>query len=462
MQFSFKNRLAFNFLLSTALIVGMLFVIIYTIVRYSVYDDVNSDINHEVEMHLAEINLNKNIFNWIDIREWQENEHNQISIDPVFVQIYDAAGKSIEKSPNLKFGSLQLLQNIRGQYSFDTQLFGKDIRQTQIPIYKNHKVEGYLILAMSLEEEHVVLENLMVVLFVSYLTLLVSLFFITRFIAGKSIVPILQITETANIISRDNLKSRITLPNKKDELFVLSDTINKLLDRIETAIEREKQFTSDASHELRTPLAVLKGTLEVLIRKPREKQEYEEKISFCINEVDRLNNLVDQLLLLARFENQTQNIKHERVYLNAVILDAISMYARDIDDKRLLVKQAFINDFYVTSDNYLVTIILTNILSNAIKYSNVGGEISISISERNGKTFCSISDRGIGIPKEDIDKIFMPFFRSMQSGDATVKGTGIGLSIVKRLCELLKIEITISSNATGTSADLIFNMQGGK
>ncbi len=116
-------------------------------------------------------------------------------------------------------------------------------------------------------------------------------------------------------------------------MHVLSLTINNLLDRIESAIEREKQFTSDASHELRTPLAIIKGTLEVLIRKPRDQKEYEEKILFCVSEVDRLNKLVDELLLLARFENQKQSLFIENTSLSVIILDVLARFAAKIQQK---------------------------------------------------------------------------------------------------------------------------------
>src|SRR5512139_762628 len=95
---------------------------------------------------------------------------------------------------------------------------------------------------------------------------------------------------------------RIELPANKDEIYTLTSTINQLLDRLEDAVLREKQFTSDASHELRTPLAAIKGTLEVLIRKPREVEQYESKISYCIIEVDRMSTIIDQLLMLARYD----------------------------------------------------------------------------------------------------------------------------------------------------------------
>lgn len=122
---------------------------------------------------------------------------------------------------------------------------------------------------------------------------------------------------------------------------MLSQTINNLLDRIETAIYQEKQFKSDASHELRTPLTVIKETLEVLIRKPRDHSEYEDKISFCVNEVNRLNHLVNQLLFLARFENQKQTLKTEKVCLNALFLNTIARYSSAINLKKVSFQLVF-------------------------------------------------------------------------------------------------------------------------
>jgi signal transduction histidine kinase len=238
---------------------------------------------------------------------------------------------------------------------------------------------------------------------------------------------------------------------------VLSKTINDLLDRIENAVEREKQFTSDASHELRTPLTVLKGTLEVLIRKPRTQEEYEDKIKYGISEVNRLNNLVDQLLLLARFENQIQSLKTEKVYLNALILDILTRYSLKMITKKISINHPFSKEYYIESDNYLVSIIISNIISNAIKYSNENGEILITLSQNETSTICTISDNGIGIPKEDLDKISNPFYRSNPTHHPEIKGSGLGLSIVKRLSELLDIQLEIQSDYDkGTSVILSF------
>lgn len=292
----------------------------------------------------------------------------------------------------------------------------------------------------------------------SFLGILLLLFFIARFFAGRSIKPINAIINTSKIITKDNLKTRIPLPKTRDELYTLSKTINNLLNRIEDAIEREKQFTSDASHELRTPLTVIKGTLEVLIRKPRDNKEYEEKINYCIKEVDHLNMLVDQLLLMARFENQKKNIITESVYLNAVILDVLKLNSEKIKSRNITIKFDAQEDYYIQSDNFLVITILRNIISNAIKYTNNQGEVNILLSKESEKIICKISDNGIGIEKHDLEAVFNPFFRSNSTDHPEIKGTGLGLSIVKRITELLHIKFKIDSQiGVGTIVVLTFN-----
>jgi signal transduction histidine kinase len=454
-QLSFKNRIAFNYIVTTALLIFVVFFIIYSIVKFSVYSHVNTDITSEVKKHIDEIKIEGNTFYLIHREEWKEREHNTLDVNPVFIQFTDSNGNVIEKSPNLKRSSLAFKPDQAENKLFDTKLANSAIRQIQVPIYEKTKIIGYIIIAMSLEDATMVLNNLAEVLIIAFPIILILLFIIARFIAGRFIKPISSIITTSNIITTDNLTSRILLPPNKDELYVLSQTINNLLDRIETAIEREKQFTSDASHELRTPLTVIKGTLEVLIRKPRDHAEYEEKINFCVKEVNRLNHLVDQLLLLARFENQKQTIKTEKVYLNALFLDTIARHSSAIKVKKIGVSNDFSKDFYFETDLYLFSIVINNLISNAVKYSNENGSLTIEIKESNSKIECHIIDSGIGIPQEDLESIYNPFYRSKSSDHPEIKGTGLGLSIVNRLCSLLAIKIVINSQESkGTSVIL--------
>lgn len=457
-SFSFKDRIALHYIISTGLLISVVFFVIYHIIDHSVNTHINEDIMDEVSKHLEEIEIDPNDTYLIQVDQWRAREHNTVNVNPVFVQFFDINNQLIDKSPNLKGLQLKMYPSQFNNKLIDTYLNKKPIRQIQVPLLDENKVIGYLFIAMSLDDATMILTNLRDTLLISFPLILLVLFLIARLIAGRSIKPVTLITETSSRITKDNLKERIVLPQNKDELYVLSKTINDLLERIENAVEREKQFTSDASHELRTPLTVLKGTLEVLIRKPRTQAEYEAKIKYGISEVNRLNNLVDQLLLLARFENQFQNLKTEKVYLNALILDILTRYSLKMNARKISVNSIFSKEFYVESDNYLVSIIISNIISNAIKYSNENGEISIAISQNETKTICTISDNGIGIPIENLDKIMNPFFRSDPTQHPEIKGSGLGLSIVKRLAELLNIQFEIQSEINkGTTVILSFN-----
>ncbi len=456
-SFSYKNRIAFNYILSTALLISLVFFTIFQTISFSVYQHINDDLQEEIKEYREEIKLDTNNTYLIQVDQWSAHDNNTVNVNPVFVQFFDLNKELIDKSPNLKGLGLRLNNsNFDNQY-FDTFLNNKLIRQIQVPLIQDNKKIGYLIVAMSLDETKTLLTNFRDILLIAFPLILIVLFLIARFIAGRSIAPVTTITEISSNITKDNLSARIDLPENKDELYVLSKTINGLLDRMEMAVEREKQFTSDASHELRTPLTVLKGTLEVLIRKPRTQIEYEDKIKSSISEVNRLNNLVDQLLLLSRFENQKQSLKIEKVYLNAIILDSLTLYSDKINSKKIKISSSFSTDYIVDSDNYLVSIVISNILSNAIKYTNESGVITINISENNLTTTCTITDNGIGILKEDLNKISNPFYRSNATNHPEIKGYGLGLSIVKRVVDLLNIEFKIESEINkGTTVVLNF------
>ena len=455
---SLKNRIAFYYIITSATLIFVAFVIIYFIVSYSVYSNVNGNIGYEANEYLEKMTFKNNKPMLTDRREWEERDHNEVLVDPVFLELVDEHGALVEKSGNLKNKRLPFLQNLTKTKTSDVFLQGKLVREIQVPLYNKKVINGYLLVAVSQQDEDIILYNLRIILGVTYLIIITPLFFIARIIAGRSIEPIRNIIDTSNKITQENLNTRIDLPQNKDELYTLSQTINNLLDRVQNAVVREKQLTSDASHELRTPLAVIKGTLEVLIRKARNQSEYEEKINATIKEVDRLNNLVAEMLLLARFENQKQNINKENISVNALIVDALSLYSIKINNKKLKVNHSFVNEYVVLSDHYLVSILIGNIISNAIKYTNQNGEITITLSKENNKIICSIADTGIGIPEDDFEKVFDSFYRANASEHPEIKGTGLGLSIVKRLATLLNIDIALQSKINqGTTFIIKFN-----
>ncbi|MDR0757514.1 MAG: HAMP domain-containing protein [Tannerella sp.] len=299
-------------------------------------------------------------------------------------------------------------------------------------------------------------ERLMTILYrvcaVGFLFVLTLQFTISRIIAKNSIKPVREIIDISGAITHSNLNSRIPLPPCRDELYELSDTINRLLDRIECAVEREKSFTSCASHEFRTPLSVLKGTMEVLIRHPRSEEEYRKRITACIKEVDRLNGMIEQLLTLARYEDSRRTLRFASLPLESLIHTAASLFADAIIDRKLKVKTSVRPpNISVHTDEHALSVILNNLISNAVKYSNDGGTVDIEAYRENGRLTVEIQNSGHGIPQEELDCIFERFYRSRAAGQPETKGSGLGLSIVKRFCSLLDIDIDITSEPGKTT-----------
>ena len=454
-NFSFRNRIALNYIITTALLIRIVFVTIFIVVEIGVSNHLNDDLQTEVDRHSQEVEVKNGTIALKRHKEWMEREHNTVGVDPVLIEFLDIDGNLIDKSPNLKESHLLYDLKQNDNVFFDGELAEKRIRQVQVPIL-NERGErvGHLLVAVAREGSEVVLETLGRILLTTYPFILIILFFVARFIAGRSIKPINEIIDTSNRITKDNLTSRIPLPHNKDELYVLSDTINQLLDRIEKTIEREKSFTSYASHEFRTPLAVLKGTLEVLIRKPRQQEEYEEKVNYCIKEVDRLNHLVDELLILTRYENLKQSLKWENTDIKMIVDESLKYLERNMQQKNMrILTNISSTDIPFRTDIYLLSTIIHNILSNAIKYSHRDSEIDINVQAEDNTILLEIADKGIGISEEDLEMVFDKFYRSTDHAD--IKGFGLGLPIVKRFCSLLNIKIQINSKeGVGTTVKL--------
>lgn len=277
--------------------------------------------------------------------------------------------------------------------------------------------------------------------------MLLMLFAISREIAYKSTKPIRDIINITNTITHHNLNARIPLPAHKDELYELAETMNNLLERMEHAVEREKSFTSYASHEFRTPLAVLKGTMEVLVRKPRSEAEYRERIAACIKEVDKLNDMVEQMLILTRYEEGKSSLNYAYHTVEDMINGSVCLYCDLILGKKIEIKTSFLppDASVIYTDEYCLSTILNNLISNAVKYCNEKGVIEINTNKENNYLIIKIQNTGHGIPKEELESIFEKFYRPYPADSPESQGFGLGLSIVKRFCMLLNIVIDIKS-----------------
>ncbi|MCK0130011.1 ATP-binding protein [Flavobacteriaceae bacterium F08102] len=445
MNLSYKNRIALHYMIVTTIIMAVAFVVVYFVVKGVVYRNIDGDLSYEAEKHIDEIKIVGDSIKIKNKKEWEEREHREAQVNPVFIQILDKNGAFMDRSPNLKENKLKFKTKATFGGSFNEHLNDRAIRQIQLRIEQDGILKGYIIAAMSFESSKMVLVYLRNILLVVYLVLLASLYFISKYIAGRSIKPVKLVTDTTSRITKNNLNERVPLPPNKDELFDLSTEINALLQRIENAIERERQFTSDASHELRTPLATLRGTLEVLLRKPREPSEYEEKIIFSLGEINRMTETIEQLLLLARFDSDTKIPSDISVSLATLIDEIISRYKEEITAKDLIVN--FRNDLAVEPmvSEYYARLIIGNVFGNAVKYAKERTTIYVHLKRVDTKVICTIKDQGIGIKKEDLNMIFNHFFRSNALEHKNIVGNGLGLSIAKKAADAINATIRVES-----------------
>ena len=457
MNISLRNRIALFYLSATSVITLLLFVVIYQVVYNTSFKTLDERLEFEALDILDDIDMNLDTVYFIDKSEWSEKEHSDVEVYPIFAEVTNIEKKSLIRTPNLKNNSLSITPGITE--NFNSRLSDKQIRQLQRPILnKKGKLIGYIIIAIPVEGAINVITSLKNVLFISYPVLLLILFFISRYIAGKSITPLIKINEEAQKITKESLGTRIDLPKNKDEIHELAGTINGLMNRLEEAVLREKQFTADASHELRTPLSVIKGTLEVLIRKPREVTQYQNKIQYCIKEVDRIGVLIDQLLMLARFESEEVHSNEIEIELNQSVQYCIHRLKEYAGDKGIVINYEDKNKCFVCADPSLLDIILENLISNAIKYSNESKQIDITLMETVNTVTCSIKDYGIGMNREQIMRVFDRFYRTDEARSTEAGGHGIGMAIVKRLTDLQKIRVSYTSEILkGTTVTLSFD-----
>lgn len=444
MNLKIKDRLALNYLIATSILMAAVFSSIYLVVKEVVMFNIDRDLRYELNKHTKEVEVVNNKLSFVNIAEWEEREHREVQVNPVFIQIVNVKGEIMGRSPNLKNDSLRFSDAHTSE--FYNQLIGDQrVRTARIALKNRGTISGYILAAMSLESSITVLQKLQNILVVSFVVVLIVLFFFSRILAGRLIRPIKNLSESMDHINRNNLDERVDLPSKKDEIYSLSFNFNRLLDRIEKALIRERQFTADASHQLRTPLAVLKGTLEVLIRRGRDQKEYEEKISFCIHEIDRMSKSAEQLLTIARIDNYQINCQVELEDINSIVKAILDRFKDPINTQKLKLNVNYLLETTCKVDAYYSDLILENLISNAIKYSRISGAVRISIFKNQNVLFCEVCDEGIGIHTNELEKIFDSFYRSDAVNHNSIKGNGLGLAIARKAADSIGASLTVKS-----------------
>jgi two-component system, OmpR family, sensor kinase len=444
---SLRLKLTVYYLAILSAILLLFSITIYTYISRSLVKTIDESLGFQVkkiEQLRTAANAGEDITNLIAGGGGEGDAfYQQLSVH--VMQVIDESGFIIEQWPEVEEKTIpveigRLLNLEVGRPGFDSIRLpsGEVVRVATLRASAHMETSGtyFIRIGQSLVALQVARRRLVIVLGVAVPLALLLGSLGGLLLANQALRPVDRITRAAEQIGGGDLTERVPSPAKMDEIGRLAATFNHMISRLQAAFERQRQFTSDASHELRTPLAVMRGEIEISLRRDRPAEEYRRVLTSNLEELVRLSRLVEDLLMLARADSGRVELRREPVNLNLLCQQMVEY----ITPLALQRQQALLYEprvqpdavVLVSADLQRIKQLLLNLLDNAIKYTDLQGAVTLSLDVQAGQAIIAVADSGRGIPAEDLPHIFERFFRrSASTSDRSAPGFGLGLSIVK-------------------------------
>ncbi len=274
--------------------------------------------------------------------------------------------------------------------------------------------------------------------------------FLASVLGGSSIAKMTlsrvdRVTKAAKEISARNLSLRLDKPKQRDEIGRLVETFNDMISRLDKSFSQIKRFTSDASHELRTPLTILRGEIEVALKKERSSEEYQQTLNSALEEVMRLSQLVETLLDLSKVDSSREKLDLKENNLSILIAEILEDMEIISESKQISLKSDIEPEVAFPFDKARMHQAVLNLVDNAVKYTPEDGDVSVSLDDRGHYVEIAVSDTGIGMTHEELSRVFDRFYRVDEARGADVKGSGLGLSIVNWIVKAHRGKIVAKS-----------------
>lgn len=280
-------------------------------------------------------------------------------------------------------------------------------------------------------------------------------------LSARAIRPIASMTATAESISAQNLTERINVDDMDSEFGELATVFNGSFDRLQAAVERQRQFTADASHELRTPLSVIAAHTELALSRPRSSEDYQATLETCWRASQRMKSLIDSLLLLARFDSGATPLIRTRMNLDSMVSECVEL-VEPLATARAIRIECQTTSCLVYADSERLFQVVTNLLTNAIRYNVDEGSIHVSIRVEHSSAVISVTDTGVGISPDQLPRIFDRFYQVDKARSRAEGSCGLGLSICKTIVEAHSGAITATSQVNvGTTLEVRLPMTAG-
>jgi len=274
-------------------------------------------------------------------------------------------------------------------------------------------------------------------------------------LARRSLAPVGYIASKARSITSNNLDERLATRGTDDEMDHLIRTINEMIARLENSFKRIAEFTADASHELKTPLCALRGEAEVLLSRGRTPEEYQEGLAHLIERFDYLNRMINDLVLLSRIDSSQGELNMASLRLDLLVRDIGNLFKILAEQKGIDLQMGRVQEVTIMGDKVRLQQLLTNLIDNAIKYTSEGS-IRITVEKDGENAVVQVRDTGIGIPREEQERIFKRFYRVDKSRSKESGGVGLGLSIAEWIAKAHQGRIELNSELNRGSTFTVY------
>jgi len=317
------------------------------------------------------------------------------------------------------------------------------LRMLTLPVMERGRIVHLVQVAMPLESADAVRSHFILVLLGLTPLALGGAAVGGWFLARRALTPVDAMVDAARKIEAEDLSRRLHTSESHDELGRLATVLNDMLTRLEHSFTAVHHFSADAAHELRTPLTILKGEMEVALQSSRSEDEYRRVLTSCLEEVDRLSALVQDLLFLARSDSGNLTGTDTPVDLATVFAEVIQPLRALAEATTVEVTASSPPSLWVNGNASMLFRLLFNLGENAIKYTPTGGRVEFLLQRRGREASLEVKDTGPGIPQEEQNRIFDRFYR----GDPARSrgGTGLGLALVRSIVTLHKGQISVAS-----------------
>lgn len=472
-----KSKITFTYIAFAFLIISLVGIII----------------SFEFEANIK-ISTEKNLLNEIDLLNYylidaSNNDSSKIfsflsshaSNTKIRITLIDSIGVVIYDS-DVEFEKLEQLENHLSRpeiISAKINITGKDIRLSAstnhqyfyvakkvatIKFTYRKKNIKYIRASISLENLQTTISEMRLNIFLAGVAVLIAVFGISGFISKKITKPIINIINDLNEIRSGNYRKKIVVKSK-DELSLLASSVNHLVEKINSdIIELEKlskirsQFLANVSHELRTPLFTIQAYFETLVDEENtDSSVFKKYLNNSLKQIERLNNLLNDLIEISRIESGELKLSFRYFSFNDFISQIIENEKTFIIKKNMKVSFERSNDFKIFGDKERLSLVMINLIDNAIKYNPEGTAIKIYFKYDDSSCIIFIEDNGIGISEEHLPRIFERFYRVDKERSRLTGGTGLGLAIVKHILEAHNSKIEVESKV-GTGTKFFFNL----